>query len=324
MVRNNGHLVISLDFELLWGVFDIVNPKEKSEYFNNTRKVIPKILELFEKHNINATWAIVGMLFHENWQQWEENIPEHSPVYDNANLSAYRFGETIKSRNLEHLVFAPDLVLKIKETAGQEIGTHTYSHYYCLEGGQSKESFRQDLAMASKMAGKFNIKLKSLVFPRNQIDQEYLSICKEAGIKTVRSNPTNWYWNNIASNSLITKVARSGDAYLPFGNKSYSINEIEQKKDFPIEQKASRFLRPVENNFVLRKLKIERIKKEISLAARNNRIYHLWWHPHNFGDRPEESLKDLNEILEHFNVCNKKYKMQSVTMESLSDLKVKK
>ena len=41
----NGFLVISLDFELLWGVFDVVDFEEKKIYFENTRLVIPKILE---------------------------------------------------------------------------------------------------------------------------------------------------------------------------------------------------------------------------------------------------------------------------------------
>ena len=54
-------VVISLDFELLWGVFDKVDYKEKETYFKNTRKVIPKILDLFSENDIHCTWATVGM-----------------------------------------------------------------------------------------------------------------------------------------------------------------------------------------------------------------------------------------------------------------------
>ena len=96
----NGTLVISLDFELLWGVFDKVNYKEKSEYFSNTRKVIPEILNIFEANNIHCTWATVGMLFNENWEEWESNIPKVLPDYKRKELSAYEFGNKIKGRKI--------------------------------------------------------------------------------------------------------------------------------------------------------------------------------------------------------------------------------
>ncbi len=75
----NGFLVISLDFELLWGVFDKVDYKEKVNYFNNTRKVIPEILNLFSEYQIHCTWATVGMLFNENWTEWQKNLPSTPP-----------------------------------------------------------------------------------------------------------------------------------------------------------------------------------------------------------------------------------------------------
>ena len=58
-MNENGFLVLSLDFELLWGVFDKVDYKEKKTYFKNTRKVIPEILDLFSEFQIHSTWATV-------------------------------------------------------------------------------------------------------------------------------------------------------------------------------------------------------------------------------------------------------------------------
>ncbi len=323
-MSKNGYMVISLDFELVWGVFDVVDYKTTINYFNNTRKVIPSILAKFKEDKIHATWAVVGMLFNKNWEEWTLNRPVALPFYSNSKLSAYDFGNSIISTDFEELFFAPELINEIKNAPGQEVGTHTYSHYYCLEAGQDIEEFRADLAKAVEMAGKFNIDLKSLVFPRNQIKQEYLQICKEFGIQTVRSNPSTWYWKDTLSEAFFTKVARSGDAYLPFGKKTYSKDDIVQKNGLPLEQKASRFLRPVEGNYKLRKLKLKRIKDEITVAAKKKEVYHLWWHPHNFGDQPGESLKDLGDILEHFNVCRNKYGIQSVSMHELHDIIAKK
>src|SRR5680860_48500 len=151
-MHDNGFLVISLDFELLWGVFDKVDYKEKEAYFNNTREVIPEILGLFSKHHIHSTWATVGMLFNKNWEEWRGNVPESLPNYKNTDLSAYDYGKTINSPETEFYCFAKDLILQIQNTTGQEIGTHTYSHYYCLEEGQTLASFKVCLLYTSDAA----------------------------------------------------------------------------------------------------------------------------------------------------------------------------
>ena len=137
----NGSLVISLDFELLWGVFDKVNWQEKKEYFLNTRKIIPEILNLFVKYNVACTWATVGMLFNEDWDDWNANVPELLPGYESKVLSSYEYGRKIQSKATESLCFAPKLIKQLKDFPKQELATHTYSHYYCLEEGQSALTF---------------------------------------------------------------------------------------------------------------------------------------------------------------------------------------
>ncbi len=313
----NGALVISLDFELIWGVFDTAEIKDKSEYFLNTRKVIPQILDLFSKSNIHATWASVGMLFNNDWKSWEDNEPVILPDYTNLNLSSYCYGNTIKDEKYNKLCFAPELIRAIHNTTGQEMATHTYSHYYCLEEGQEKEAFKQDLKKSISLAAKMGIELKSLVFPRNQIKQEYLEVCAELGIQNVRSNPENWYWKDTSESGLSSKIARTADAYINLGKKSYPFADLKPKNGLPLEQKASRFLRPVEANSSLRALKLKRIKNEMTVAAKNGEIYHLWWHPHNFGDQPEESLLDLSILIAHFEHLKTTYGFQSLNMLEL-------
>ena len=320
-MKKNGFLVISLDFELLWGVFDVVDYQTKETYFKNTTTVIPKILEQFEEKKIHATWAVVGMLFNKNWKEWEQNVPQQTPSYTKKYLSAYYFAKTIKTSSTEEMCFAPGLINQICNASGQEIATHTYSHYYCMEEGQTIEQFQADLERSIKVASEKNIKLKSLVFPRNQLNEKYLKICSELGIETVRSNPDDWYWKNPSSEALINKLFRTGEAYNPWAKrKSYRIEEMRSGKSLPLEQKASRFLRPHENRNFIQRLKMRKIKFEMFTAAKKGEIYHLWWHPHNFGKQPEESLKDLIEILEHFNFCREKYGFQSLNMWELNKL----
>ncbi len=318
MKQDKGNLVISLDFELLWGVFDKVNFKEKEKYFKNSRDTIPEILELFSNYGIAATWATVGMLFNKNWEQWISNIPEPIPEYDINTLSAYNYGIKNKDEIDDYFCFASSIIQEIKKTSKQEIGTHTYSHYYCLEKGQDSKSFLSDLDQNIKMAREAGIELKSLVFPRNQFNKEYLRICHNKGIRTVRSNPNNWYWSNTQKNSLKTKIFRTGDAYIGLQDKSYPIDTLKKINKEPIAQKASRLLRPYSNSF-LNTLKIKRIKGEMLFAAKNNLIYHLWWHPHNFGDFPTESLDDLKQILDFYIYCKEHYGMESCSMIDIAE-----
>ncbi len=313
----NGFLVISLDFELLWGVFDKVDLKEKETYFKNTRKVIPEILELFSEYKVNCTWATVGMLFNKNWEEWKKATPEILPNYKNNTLSAYNYGNSIYSPETEFYCFARDLIKQIHETAGQEIGTHTYSHYYCLEAGQTLASFKADLEKAIELAKEMGIDLESLVFPRNQFNEAYLKVCYDLGIKNVRSNPTDWYWKNTQNDTLKNKIFRTGDAYLGLNNKSYKSTDLKVEKEKPVSQKASRLLRPYSSNQFLNNLKLRRIKSEMTTAAKNNEIYHLWWHPHNFGNNPDKNIADLREILNHYGNCSDKYGFKSATMKEV-------
>ena len=316
----NGLFVLSLDFELVWGVFDVVDIENQKEYFRSTRKVISEILSLFKRYEIHATWAVVGMLFNKNWEEWRKNKPKQIPQYNNSILSSYTFGEKWEQkRDLQELFFAPEIISVIRKIPHQEIGTHTYSHYYCLEPGQSIKEFDADLGEAVNLARQKRLELKSLVFPRNQLSREYLKICSKWGIENVRSNPDSWYWKNPSSNNILIRAGRTLDAYLPLGKKTYS---YEKPNDYALllEQRASRFYRPYEKNSLLRNLKLRRIKNEMTRAAEKGEIYHLWWHPHNFGTNPKESLKDLEIVLSHYSFLKGKYNFESHNMEEVGDL----
>lgn len=55
-------------------------------------------------------------------------------------------------------------------------------------------------------------------------------------------------------------------------------------------------------------------------AAKNNSLYHLWWHPHNFGANINENLFILEEILKYYTYLNCKYKMKSLNMGEISKM----
>ncbi|WP_439881749.1 polysaccharide deacetylase family protein [Pontibacter sp. MBLB2868] len=308
---------ISLDFELYWGIFDKVRLHERQTYFQNTRHVIPEMLGVFAKQGVHVTWATVGMLFTENWDEWEQYIPNKQPGYSNINLSAYKLKERFSGIVANNpFFFAPELIGQIKNTPYQELGTHTFSHYYCQEAGQTIEQFRSDLQAAKKIAAKHGTVLRSLVFPRNQYNESYLKVCFEEGIRTVRSNPKDWFWEQTVVDKLSKKIFRTGDGYMPLGKRtSYKLSSLEMKDGMPLSLPASRLLRPVHaDNKFLNELRLSRVLKEMSVAAKKGECYHLWWHPHNFGDHPVQSMVDLTKILTYFKMLERKYGMVSMSM----------
>ena len=62
----NGKLVISLDFEIYWGIRDVVKLEDYHEHLMGVHNVIPRLLSVFNRYQINATFASVGFLFFNN------------------------------------------------------------------------------------------------------------------------------------------------------------------------------------------------------------------------------------------------------------------
>ncbi|CAM3645237.1 polysaccharide deacetylase family protein [Flavobacterium gelidilacus] len=310
-----GNFIISLDFELHWGAAEKWDLSKKKAYFDATRESVPLVLNLFKKYEIHATWATVGFLFANNKKQLLDFCPVNKPTYNNNLLSYYNLidnNEVGKNEEVDPYHFAPSLISLIINTPNQELATHTFAHYYCTENGQNKFQFDADLKAAQQIAlENFNYKLKSLVFPRNQFNNEYLYIAKQNGIKVVRSNPNVWFWK---SKFKFIALARAFDTLFSI-SKSLTFNSNKLLKKDVLLLPASRFFRPyVTRESRIQSLKINRIKKEMTYAAKNNRSYHLWWHPHNFGYSTPQNLLQLEDILNHYQVLNKKYGLTSKTM----------
>lgn len=319
---NKGVFTISLDFEMMWGGIDIWTADDYGKTnIVNVYKVIPRLIELFEKYDVHATIGIVGLLFNKNKSEMLQNLPEYIPGYKNPKLSPYTQDilDGINKDN-ENLYFCPDLIDMLKRSPNIEIGIHTYCHYYCWEEGQTKGQFEADIKKACEVAQKNDIELKSIIFPRNEVNQEYLKICKKYGITSYRGNALKFFGHKKSRiGRFIQRIARLLDAYIPLGgHNSYSIGTIDQNEK-PLNIRASRFLRPYSKKMsFLEPLRIRRIKSEIKYAAKHGEIYHLWWHPHNFGNNIEENLKNLENILIYYKECKRNNKMKSLQMKEFN------
>lgn len=310
-------LVVSLDFELRWGVFD---SKSLDDYRGNVlgaRQAIPKLLALFETYDIHATWATVGFLFAKHRREIDAYVPENKPGYSNHDISPYeQLKDVGPDEQQDPFHYANSLVDRIVATSGQEIATHTFSHYNCLANGQTESEFRADLNAALEIGRSRSLVLRSLVFPRDQVN--YLKTCQELGISAYRGADPTWihpkcgWWRRSFRRAL-----RVIDSYFNIaGHHTYPLPLPDEGP--PYNLASSRFLRPVTNaSSPLACLARRRVVTSMRHAANAEQVFHLWWHPHNFGKNSEQNLRHLRNVLEQFVQLRDQYGMRSMNMHEV-------
>ncbi len=316
----NGVFTISLDFELYWGMFDKISIEDYRENLEGVPLAVDRMLTMFENYDIHATWAVVGFLFYDNINALSEDVPDKPPAYRDQRLSAYHHMHECPGLD-DRFHFAPGIIRRIKDVKGQEVGTHTFSHYYCLEDGQTILDFENDISRAVSISERNGVDLRSIVFPRNQVKREYLPVLEGHGIRAYRGNPESWLYQPVGAGPgrLLRRGLGLMDSYVNISGNNTS--------GFPCEAHgglmnipASRFLRPYSRNRAfLEPLRIRRITRGIEDAAKQGKLYHLWWHPHNFGKDLDENMAVLGSVLESYRENREKYGMMSLNMAEIGD-----
>ena len=319
--RRPGALVISLDFELYWGVRDSrpLDGNERARLLS-ARRIVPRMLDLFDEFSVHATWATVGLLFAQSRTEAEAFMPTCRPKYRDSRLDPYH--ETLGAGEADDpFHFAPSLIAEIASRPGQEIACHSFSHYYAMESGQTAEEFEADLMSAVAMADQSGHALRSYVFPRNEVNPEYLSILKRLGIQAYRgTEPTK------------IKEARSFDRqqrpHRRLGRLFDSYVDLCGHQTGPWPQDgsffsvaASRYLRPYSP--VLQPFEVRRharIEQAMKHAAKHGEVFHLWWHPEDFSYHCDENLVFLRSVLMTFDYYRARYGMVSAGMAEISSL----
>jgi hypothetical protein len=57
----------------------------------------------------------------------------------------------------------------------------------------------------------------------------------------------------------------------------------------------------------------------MDLAASTGRVYHIWFHPEDFGCYPNENLTLFSEVIQHFRQLREEYGMSSLSMAGVVD-----
>jgi hypothetical protein len=320
---NHGGFCLSLDFELMWGVRDKKTIASYGANILGVRQVVPRLLEHFATYDLACTWATVGFLFFEDRDALIAALPKIRPNYTNRRLSPYEtealagIGATERQ---DPFHFGLSLIRSIISAPHQEIATHTFSHYYCLEPGQDLKSFNADLDAAKLAAAAEGIALKSIVFPRNQFNARYLAACRDKGLIAYRGNERSRLYKAApqSGEKLAKRAGRFLDAYI---NVSGANTHVLAATDGMVDVPASRFLRPYSRSLnLLDGRRLARILHAMRAAAATDHVFHLWFHPHNFGINQDENFAFLKMILAESVRLNQEYDWPSRTMADFAAL----
>ena len=183
--------------------------------------------------------------------------------------------------------------------------------------------------VVKNIAKSMGVEIESIVFPRNMINKKYLEVCYKNGITSYRGTEKAYIYNidpkSIFYKWQLFRILRIIDGYVNItGYNTYNVKNINKKHNI-INIPSSRFLRPFDSKLkAFEWLKLRRIRKSMKHAAKNNELFHLWWHPHNFGANMEENFKNLESIFKEYQLLNDKYQFESVTMTDLANEILKK
>lgn len=318
-----GAFVISLDLELFWGMHDLF--EDATEYAANLQgawEAVPRMLDKFNAAGINATWATVGFLFARDPDELAALEPSILPEYRNPRRSPYPlFKRLVNSREMDRYHYGWPLVEKVAEHPSQEIATHTLSHYWALEPGASVEAFTSETDIATQIAAERGFDIRSIVFPRNYIEPGHIAALHKYGITAFRGNQPLFMHGPFHSQPQrsVARAMKLIDTYVPltrYAGQPLPLQKLEGVTDVP----ATRFLRPyAAGRSRMENLRERRIHGEMTAAARRGLMYHLWWHPHNFGDHLDENFAMLDHVIATFHKLRDEHGFRSLTMAQAAD-----
>lgn len=289
-----GVFTLSLDFELIWGTLDLFGPDGFREACSRERALVGRLVEALERHDISATWCIVGHLFLD---RCDGGSPKHPDIVRPTH--SWVRGDWFQHDPAGTEATAPlflgrSLVERIRSSrVPQEIGCHSFSHVIFGDNGCSRETAASEVAASLSAAARMGIALKSFAFPRNRVG--HLDLLKQLGFVCYRGPGPRWYERDDSPGALgrlahLLDVARAATppTVLPERTPEGLWNIPGSMIYFPMHGVRRHI--PVSR-------RVLRARKGLEEAARRKRIFHLWFHPTNLADETEAMFAGLDTIL---------------------------
>src|SRR5262249_21057793 len=245
VVMDKGKLIISIDLESVWGVWDVLTPEHLRMAESAERPICAALVELFDRYQVPATWAVVAALLDEP-------------------SAAGRPGS-------KECWYAPDIIAGIVNAkVAHEIGSHSGRHIYFDRTTPAQA--REDLEFARDIHRANGLPFRSFVYPRNAV--AHVEALAEVGLRTFRGNDVDWTARVRHIGGLLGRAENLTDSRLPFPPAGVSPRGSGTRGVVPAwmllrgRKGLRRFARPA----------VPRRKLQMGLerAKRRAEAFHLW------------------------------------------------
>jgi peptidoglycan/xylan/chitin deacetylase (PgdA/CDA1 family) len=312
----HGIFTLSLDFELIWGTLDKGGPERFRRACEIEREVvIDRLLSLLGEFEISATWCIVGHLFLDscapvNGVKHPDIVrPSHSWVDDDWFAQ-----DPCGNEQSDPIFYGSSLIEKIRACpVQQEIGCHSFSHVIFGDEGCSRETAVSELSSCVRLARELGIELRSFAFPRNKIG--HLDALREHGLQCYRGPEPVWYERPRVPHPVkrlahLTDVltARQPPVVQPRQDAVGLWNVPGSMMFFPMHGRR---------RYIPIAVRIRRAIKGLERAARDQGIFHLWFHPTNLADERETMFAGLRAIFERADALRRTGQITVMPMGSI-------
>jgi peptidoglycan/xylan/chitin deacetylase (PgdA/CDA1 family) len=263
-----GKLTISIDLELAWGVWDHLTPEDLRLAESAERPICAALIELFDRHQVPATWAVVAAL-----------LDEASAATRPGAKAGW---------------FAPDIVERLsRNTAGHEIGSHSGRHIY-FDDATAAEA-RADLEFARAVHRAHGLAFRSFVFPRGAAG--HLDAVAAVGLEVYNAADVGWVEGARRLGRRAGQLANLADKILPVPPSPAQA----ERRGALIHIGKSMLLmaRNGPRRFVLPPITRAKLAAGLRRAQASDGIFHFWFHPSNFYYRTGEQLATLDWFLAH-------------------------
>lgn len=292
-----GVFTLSLDFELAWGSRDLMDDTRALEQaaIRTREEVFEGLLGLLVEREMHATWATVGHLFLGEAQLVKGRLhPDLVPPRHAWHPGPWLDGVPAGSESSHPAWYGRSLVERLVG-AGQEIGSHGFTHAIFGDPGCSAACAESELRHAVEAATALGLELRSFVFPRNQ--HGHLDLLARYGFLCWRPLESARYRRPGVPGSLVRlghlmDVARGAPpaTVLPVQG-AHGLWEIPASASFlPLE--GIRRLVPMRQ-------RVARCIKGLEAAAASGRVFHLYLHPINLAAAPRAGLQGLARVFDH-------------------------
>lgn len=294
-----GVFTISLDFELIWGTLDLFGPDGFREacWLERT-EVIDRLLNLFVEFDISASWCMLGHLFLERCTSKDgHKHPEIVRPAHSWHKQDWFVHDPCGSEESAPLFYGRSLLEKIRACpVPQEIGCHSFSHVIFGDEGCSRATAESEIAACVKLAQELGIEMRSFAFPRNQVG--HLDVLSDYGFTCYRGPDPLWYEQDNGKRSIIKRLAHLWDV-LRVTTPPVVLPERTASGLWNIPGSMIYFPMHGLRRYIPISVRVKRAIKGLEAAARERRIFHLWFHPTNLAFQMEQMFTGLQAILQH-------------------------